>query len=95
MSSRRPSSSSSSSRMSKPSDDEIKELISKLQPLLPQLHHTRNAPVSASSILEETCSYIRRLHREVEDLSQRISQLLDSADISDVDEELIRRLLQH
>ncbi|KAB2633469.1 transcription factor PRE6-like [Pyrus ussuriensis x Pyrus communis] len=93
MSSRR--SSSSSSRASKPSDDEIKELVLKLQPLLPQLHHSRNAPVSASSILEETCSYIKRLHREVEDLSKRLSQLLDSAGITDVDEELIRTLLRH
>ncbi|XP_009369317.1 transcription factor PRE6 [Pyrus x bretschneideri] len=93
MSSRR--SSSSSSRASKPLDDEIKELVLKLQPLLPQLHHSRNAPVSASSILEETCSYIKRLHREVEDLSKRLSQLLDSAGITDVDEELIRTLLRH
>lgn len=50
--------------------------------------------VSASSILEETCSYIRRLNKEVDDLSQRLSQLLDSADITDVDEQLIRRLFQ-
>ncbi|CAN6714034.1 unnamed protein product [Malus baccata var. baccata] len=87
--------SSSSSRASKSSDDEIKELVLKLQPLLPQLHHLRNAPVSASSILEETCSYIKRLHREVEDLSKRLSELLDSAGITDVDEELIRTLLRH
>lgn len=49
---------------------------------------------SASTILEETCSYIKRLHKEVGDLSQRLSQLLhDSAEIADVDEELITRLL--
>ncbi|BFG32743.1 hypothetical protein Pyn_16194 [Prunus yedoensis var. nudiflora] len=90
MSSRR-----SSSRASKLADDEIKELVLKLKPLLPQLDHRRNASVSASSILEETCSYIRRLNKEVDDLSQRLSQLLDSADITDVDEQLIRRLFQH
>lgn len=52
--------------------------------------------VSASTILEETCSYIKRLHKEVGDLSQRLSQLLhDSADIAEVDEELITRLLSN
>ena len=52
--------------------------------------------VSASTILEETCSYIKRLHKEVGNLSQRLSQLLhDSADIAEVDEELITRLLSN
>ncbi|KAL6181597.1 hypothetical protein ACLB2K_048250 [Fragaria x ananassa] len=86
--------SSRRTRASQPTEDEIKELVLKLQALLPQLNHSRNATASASTILEETCSYIKRLHKEVGDLSQRLSQLLhDSAEIADVDEELITRLL--
>ncbi|KAK9925984.1 hypothetical protein M0R45_023240 [Rubus argutus] len=83
-------------RPSQPTENEIKELVVKLQALLPQLNHSRNTTVSASTILEETCSYIKRLHKEVGDLSQRLSQLLhDSADIAEVDEELITRLLSN
>ncbi|PRQ16137.1 putative transcription factor bHLH family [Rosa chinensis] len=83
-------------RASQPTEDEIKELILKLQALLPQLNHRPNTKASASTILEETCSYIKRLHKEVGDLSQRLSQLLhDSAEFVEVDEELITRLLSN
>ncbi|PON93636.1 Basic helix-loop-helix transcription factor [Trema orientale] len=83
---------SSSSRSSsfKPTDDEINELVLKLQALLPLLNQSPNAP--ASTILEETCTYIKNLRREVDNLSGRLSQLLDSAEINDV--ELIRRFQQ-
>ncbi|KAH7529121.1 hypothetical protein FEM48_Zijuj05G0150700 [Ziziphus jujuba var. spinosa] len=39
----------------------------------------------ASTILEETCSYIKRLRREVDNLSERLSQLMDTADITQVE----------
>ncbi|XP_050378613.1 transcription factor ILI4-like [Argentina anserina] len=86
--------SSRRTRASQPTEDEVKELVSRLQTLIPQLNHRRNTTASASTILEETCSYIKSLHQEVGDLSQRLSQLLrDSAEIAEVDEELITRLL--
>ncbi|PON57333.1 Basic helix-loop-helix transcription factor [Parasponia andersonii] len=83
---------SSSSRSSsfKPTDNEINELVLKLQALLPLLNQSPNA--TASTILEETCTYIKNLRREVDSLSGRLSQLLDSAEINDV--ELIRRFQQ-
>ncbi|XP_015883523.1 transcription factor PRE3 [Ziziphus jujuba] len=90
MSSRR-SSSSSRSAASKPTDDEINELVLKLQTLLPLLRHNSTV-AEASTILEETCSYIKRLRREVDNLSERLSQLMDTADITQV--EVIRKLLQ-
>jgi hypothetical protein len=49
---------------------------------------------SASNVLNETCTYLKRLQKEVDDLSERLAQLLDSVDATAVDIELIRRLLQ-
>lgn len=49
--------------------------------------------VQASKVLEEICNYIRRLNRDADDLSDRLSQLLESNDINAVDIETIRRLL--
>ncbi|KAF4403194.1 hypothetical protein CsatB_017698 [Cannabis sativa] len=84
-------SSRSSSPFIKPTDDEIHHLVLKLQSLLPLLNRTPNVP--ASTILDETCTYIMRLRREVDSLSGKLSQLLNTAEIDDVDE-LIRKLLQ-
>lgn len=42
--------------------------------------------VSASKVLKETCSYIKRLNSEVDGLSERLSQLLNSMDITSVDD---------
>ncbi|KAK0586858.1 hypothetical protein LWI29_013535 [Acer saccharum] len=75
-----------SSSGSKITEDEINHLISKLQELLPQLNRTRNGKVSASKVLKETCSYIKRLQSEVDGLSERLSQLLNSMDITSVDD---------
>ncbi|MCD7455447.1 hypothetical protein HAX54_028134 [Datura stramonium] len=36
--------------------------------------------VAARKILEETCNYIRKLHSEVDDLSEKLSQILASVD---------------
>ncbi|KAK8522919.1 hypothetical protein V6N13_115863 [Hibiscus sabdariffa] len=85
MSSRR----SGGSRMS---DDQIADLVSKLQRLIPELRGRRSNKASASKVLQETCNYIRNLHREVEDLSDRLSQLLASAD-TDTDQAAILRTL--
>ncbi|OAY31014.1 transcription factor ILI3 [Manihot esculenta] len=88
MSSRRPSGAS------KLTEDEINELILKLQALLQQLDQRQTSRVSASKILKETCSYIRKLQSEVDDLSERLSQLMDSMNINTVDiESLITSIL--
>ncbi|KAJ7956371.1 Transcription factor like [Quillaja saponaria] len=78
---------------SKFTEDEIDELVSKLQALLPQLNQRTNSRASVSKILEETCSHIKRLQREVNGLSERLSRLIDFVDISDVDAETMRRFL--
>jgi len=49
--------------------------------------------VSASKVLQETCNYIRKLHREVDNLSDRLSQLLDSVDEDSPEAAVIRSLL--
>ncbi|CAN4088135.1 unnamed protein product [Withania somnifera] len=65
--------------------DEINDLVLKLRSLLPNSSSrcTSRAP-SSSQILEETCNYIRQLHSEVGDLSERLSQVLASVDTNDV-----------
>ncbi|KAK8687616.1 hypothetical protein V6N13_086420 [Hibiscus sabdariffa] len=75
-------------------DDELNALIFQLQTLLPQLNHGRHGRVSATKLLSEICSYIRRLRNEVDDLSQRLSQRLDSMDLTGFDAEIVRNLLQ-
>ncbi|KAK8567266.1 hypothetical protein V6N13_105244 [Hibiscus sabdariffa] len=74
------------------SDDQIADLVSKLQQLIPELRGRRSNKASASKVLQETCNYIRNLHREVEDLSDRLSQLLASTD-TDTDQAAILRSL--
>ncbi|XAR65463.1 hypothetical protein NMG60_11009601 [Bertholletia excelsa] len=73
------------------SDEQINDLLSKLQQALPELRHQRSEKVSSAKVLQETCNYIRSLHREVDDLSARISELLAAADSSQA--ALIRSLL--
>ncbi|KAK7851150.1 transcription factor pre4 [Quercus suber] len=75
-------------------NEEIKDLVSKLQSLLPQPNQRLNQTLSASMVLNETCTYIKRLQKEADELSERLSQLLDSVDTTSVDVELIRTLLQ-
>ncbi|KAL6509548.1 Proteasome subunit beta type-1 [Orobanche gracilis] len=90
MSSRRARSrqSAGSSRIT---DDQINELVSKLQQLLPELHSRSLDKRSPANVLQETCNYIRSLHREVDDLSERLSELLATTDTTQA--ALIRRLL--
>lgn len=49
--------------------------------------------VSASKVLQETCNYIRNLHREVDDLSDRLSELLENTDPDSDQAAIIRTLL--
>ncbi|KAK4402954.1 UNVERIFIED_CONTAM: Transcription factor PRE6 [Sesamum angustifolium] len=94
MSSRR-SSRSRQSGAARISDDQIADLVSKLQQLIPEIRNSRRRSdkVSASKVLQETCNYIRSLHREVDDLSDRLSELLDSTDSDSAQAAIIRSLL--
>ncbi|XP_034682020.1 transcription factor PRE6 [Vitis riparia] len=75
------------------SDDQIADLVSKLQQLIPEIRNRRSDKVSASKVLQETCNYIRNLHREVDDLSDRLSALLASTDTDSDQAAIIRSLL--
>ncbi|KAI4389246.1 hypothetical protein MLD38_001494 [Melastoma candidum] len=77
------------------SDDQIVELVSKLRQLLPEIRQGRQLSnkVSASKVLQETCNYIRNLHQEVDDLSERLSQLLQSTDPDSPQASIIRSLI--
>ncbi|KAF8720478.1 hypothetical protein HU200_023723 [Digitaria exilis] len=90
MSSRRSRSSGGASRIS---DEQISDLVAKLQALLPEAHLRSNDRVPSARVLQETCSYIRSLHREVDDLSDRLSELLATADVSTAQAAVIRSLL--
>lgn len=48
---------------------------------------------SASKVLQETCNYIRNLNRQVDDLSDRLSQLLSTIDADSPEAAIIRSLL--
>ncbi|KAH7656313.1 Myc-type basic helix-loop-helix (bHLH) domain-containing protein [Dioscorea alata] len=74
-------------------DDQINDLVSKLQALLPEAHIRSGDRVSAARVLQETCNYIRNLHREVDDLSERLSELLSTTDMSSAQAAIIRSLL--
>ncbi|XP_059645342.1 transcription factor PRE6 [Cornus florida] len=91
MSSRR--SRSRQSGVSRISDDQIADLVSKLQQLIPEIRNRRSDKVSASKVLQETCNYIRSLHKEVDDLSDRLSELLASTDSDSAQAAIIRSLL--
>ncbi|KAJ8547880.1 hypothetical protein K7X08_021116 [Anisodus acutangulus] len=78
---------------SKISDDQIADLVSKLQQLIPEIRNRRSDQVSASKVLQETCNYIRNLHREVDGLSDRLSQLLESTESDSAQAAIIRSLL--
>lgn len=49
---------------------------------------------SASKLLKETCSYIKNLHQEVDDLSERLSELMSTLDDNSPQAEIIRSLLR-
>ncbi|CAH9078702.1 unnamed protein product [Cuscuta europaea] len=78
------------------SDEQINDLVSKLQQLLPRDLPTNSSSdkVSTQMVLQETCNYIRRLHAGVDDLSERLSELLDATDSTQA-AALIRSLIAH
>ncbi|KAG8097031.1 hypothetical protein GUJ93_ZPchr0013g35037 [Zizania palustris] len=91
MSSRRSRSRQSGS--SRITDEQISDLVSKLQDLLPEARLRSNDRMPSSRVLQETCDYIRSLHREVDDLSDRLSELLATSDMSSAQAAIIRSLL--
>ncbi|PSS33712.1 Transcription factor like [Actinidia chinensis var. chinensis] len=91
MSSRRSRQSAGTS--SRITDDQINDLVSKLQQLLPEIRNRRANKVPASKVLQETCNYIRSLNREVDDLSERLSQLLATIDADSPEAAIIRSLI--
>ncbi|KAK4762922.1 hypothetical protein SAY87_013149 [Trapa incisa] len=91
MSSRRSRSMQSGS--SRITEDQITDLVSKLQRLIPEFRNRRSDKVSASKVLQETCNYIRSLQREVGDLSERLSELLGSLETDSDQASIIRSLL--
>uniref|UniRef100_A0A453IVG5 BHLH domain-containing protein n=1 Tax=Aegilops tauschii subsp. strangulata TaxID=200361 RepID=A0A453IVG5_AEGTS len=56
-------------------------------------HTPKHKEVPSSRVLQETCTYIRSLHREVDDLSERLSELLATSDMSSAQAAIIRSLL--
>ncbi|KAJ0889519.1 hypothetical protein HanRHA438_Chr09g0413741 [Helianthus annuus] len=48
---------------------------------------------SASKVLQETCKYVRSLHKEVDDLSERLSHLLSTIDDESPEASVIRSLI--
>nr|XP_010317103.1 transcription factor PRE5 isoform X1 [Solanum lycopersicum] len=105
MSGRRSRTQSSEGGTSRISDDQIIQLVSKLQQLLPEIRNRRSnkkstmnlridpSQASASKVLQETCNYIRNLHKEVDDLSDRLSQLLSTIDADSPEAAIIRSLI--
>ena len=49
---------------------------------------------STTKLLKETCSYIKSLHREVDDLSDRLSDLMSTMDSNSPGAEIIRSILR-
>ncbi|XP_071693499.1 transcription factor PRE6-like [Rutidosis leptorrhynchoides] len=75
-------------------DAQLDDLVSKLQQLIPHgINQSKSSRVSASKVLQETCNYIRSLLREVDDLSEKLSELLDSTDTNSAQAAIIRSLI--
>nr|XP_018683075.1 PREDICTED: transcription factor ILI5-like isoform X1 [Musa acuminata subsp. malaccensis] len=93
-----------SGRRSRISEEEIKELISKLRFLLPETRRQggsrtcmqcmTDVQALAAKLLQETCNYIESLHRDVDDLSDRLTELMATMDISSAQAEIVRSLLR-
>ncbi|XP_074561149.1 transcription factor ILI3-like [Curcuma longa] len=83
-----------SSRGRRITDEEMSELVSKLQSLLPESRRRSMSRASAAKLLKETCSYVKSLHREVDDLSDRLSALMATLDANSPQADIIRGLLR-
>ncbi|KMZ74067.1 DNA binding protein [Zostera marina] len=90
MSSRRRQSTNNGSRIT---DEQISDLLFRLRELLPEVHGRSGRRVSASKVLQETCTHIMSLHREVDDLSERLLELLATTETSSAQAAIIRSLL--
>ncbi|XP_042455488.1 transcription factor ILI7-like [Zingiber officinale] len=94
MSSRRSRSRQMSSSSASVTDEQINDLLSKLQAVLPEARlRNTDRRASAAKVLQETCDYIRSLHREVDDLSERLSDLLADAEVNSAQAAIIRSFL--
>lgn len=49
---------------------------------------------SSAKLLKETCNYIKSLHREVDDLSDRLSEMMATMDMDSAQAEIIRSLFR-
>ncbi|XP_058077395.1 transcription factor ILI6-like [Magnolia sinica] len=74
-------------------EEEINDLISRLQALVPERRTESLSRASASVVLKETCNYIRRLHRELDSLNEQLAHLLENMDSSGAEAEIIKNLL--
>ncbi|KAG6525439.1 transcription factor ILI3-like [Zingiber officinale] len=83
-----------SSRGRRITDEEMSELVSKLQSLLPESRRRSMGRASAAKLLKETCSYVQSLHREVDDLSDRLSALMATLDVNSPQADIIRDLFR-
>ncbi|KQJ84900.1 transcription factor ILI1 [Brachypodium distachyon] len=92
--SRRAGSSLPSSSRRSISEEQVSELLSKLQALLPDSQPRNGAHRGAASrVVQDTCSYIRSLQQEVDDLSETLAALLASDAVPSDQAALIRSLL--
>ncbi|XP_020082206.1 transcription factor ILI6-like [Ananas comosus] len=90
MSSRRPRSPRSST--SRITEDQINNLLSTLQHLLPTSLVGNTNRVSAARLLHDICNYIRSLHEEADHLSERLAELLAATDASSAQADIVRSL---
>ncbi|XP_042432195.1 transcription factor ILI6-like [Zingiber officinale] len=75
-------------------DERIDDLVSKLHSVLPGQGRIRSrGRVSTLKALQEICSYIRSLQLEMDDLSERLSELFDTSDINTAQAAIIRSLI--
>ncbi|XP_042439935.1 transcription factor ILI6-like [Zingiber officinale] len=79
-------------------DERIDDLVSKLHSVLPgqgriRSRGRRHDKVSTLKALQEICSYIRSLQLEMDDLSERLSELFNTSDISTAQAASIRSLI--
>ncbi|KAJ8491272.1 hypothetical protein OPV22_012993 [Ensete ventricosum] len=74
-------------------DDHIMDLMSKLQALLPEHRTGSSKRMSADEVLQDSCIYIRRLHQQVDGLSERLARLLAMSGMNDAEVAVVRGLL--
>ncbi|XP_022773726.1 transcription factor ILI4-like [Durio zibethinus] len=81
-----------SSKRSSSRSNENEDFSLKLRELLTT---NKKKKRNATKLLDETCSHIKRLNEEVDDLSNRISELLASPDIvSSINANILGQFLQ-